>query len=148
MTQLSEEQQERVKQIRERQKWRAHASLQIGRTPDSTHTYADTDFLLSLLDSDSQAAEGDAISRSKVVARIERQIRLWNNDTVTMACADMLADIKQLPSIDPATAIRDKCVNKVREYLTDCRDEERGIIEAIAVELSSLTLDQVKPEKP
>lgn len=39
-----------------------------------------------------------------------------------------------------ATAMRDACVGKVREYLTDCRDEERGIIEAIASELQSLTL--------
>ena len=40
----------------------------------------------------------------------------------------------------------DACVEKVREYLTDCRDEETGIIEAIASELKSLTLDQVKQE--
>lgn len=30
---------------------------------------------------------------------------------------------------------RQACARKVREYLTDCRDEETGIIEAIALEL-------------
>jgi hypothetical protein len=33
---------------------------------------------------------------------------------------------------------RSECVTKVREYLTDCRDEERGIIKAIALELEQL----------
>lgn len=41
-----------------------------------------------------------------------------------------------------ASSMRSACVEKVREYLTDCRDEETGIIEAIASELESLSIQE------
>lgn len=44
------------------------------------------------------AVEGDVLPRQEVVARIQKQMRLWNNDTVTMALADVLADLKAMPA--------------------------------------------------
>lgn len=43
---------------------------------------------------------------------------------------------------DSATAMRSACVEKVKAYLTDSRDEERGIIEAIASELESFSIEK------
>lgn len=38
--------------------------------------------------------------------------------------------------------MRSACIEKVKAYLTDSRDEERGIIEAIASELESLSIEK------
>lgn len=61
-------------------------------------TRDEVDYLLSQL---KDGGAEDFISRKEAVERIERQIRLWNNDTVTMACADMLAEIKTMGATTP-----------------------------------------------
>lgn len=102
----------------------------------------------------SQVAGGDTGLLKEVVARIERQIRLWNNDTVTMACADMLADIKQLPLSNAATRMRERCVTRVKELAADYyalslsewfhKYEEERLEKVVITALESLTLDEEK----
>lgn len=92
----------------------------------------------------------NAVSRNDVVARIEKQIRLWNSDTVTMACADMLADIKQLPVVDAtaATRMREACVGELQLLLeTEVNGHCRGAYNRAITALESLTLDQVEQKQ-
>lgn len=93
----------------------------------------------SLLDSDSQAGTYSLNEGGKV-----RSISATTPEAA-IVMGHIIARNRNAAFRLGTTAMRDKCVNKVREYLPDCRDEEIGIIEAIAAELSVLTLDQVKP---
>lgn len=60
-----------------------------------------------------QKGDADVLPRQELIARIEKQIRLWNNDTVTMACADMLADLKQTSV--PASATNEWALHDLAE---------------------------------
>jgi hypothetical protein len=89
-------------------------------------------------------APDDLVSRQSVVERIERQIRLWNNDTVTMACADMLAEIKSMVATTGAGTEQDErykmddtdrpadcnCISTFkdhRHHTSDCPVYKRGL---------------------
>lgn len=120
---MTEEQTERLKQI---QRWRMlHVSANSDPYADLARAFSDIDFLLSLPDS-------RAVQMGKWEFTADELERRYLNAT------------RQ----GTATTMRSRCVEKIREYLTDCRDEERGILEAVAAELESLPLDQVEQEKP
>lgn len=97
---------------------------------------------------DNQAAGGDAQVLNDIRQRVADGYESASSRNVITVAALTLKDLHYVLSshdgqfIRGATQMRDKCVAKVREYLTDCRDEETGIIEAIASALRSLTTEQ------
>lgn len=159
---MTDEQQERLKQIR---RWRMmHVSANSDPYVDLSRAFGEIDFLLSL--HDSQAAwskqwpnvNGGIYWRRYTGSYLgEPEICILNNgyldsfsgkSTMSIPSEGLAEQWEFLGPISPndtdvATAMRDACVEKVKEYLTDCRDEERGIIEAIVSELKSIKPDQV-----
>lgn len=158
MNQLSEEQQEQVKQIRERidglKRMTLHGPVPLATTMRIV-TYADD--LLSLLDSDSQAAAHDPFPPVTDTGRG----RCRHNVPTCGECqiGEVLAHVKDKEQVasDAATAMRDKCVEKMKVRLHDPSlkffdDGARAVVidwtNYLIREIQSLTLDQVKPEKP
>lgn len=65
------------------------------------------------------------VSREEVVNRLEKVIRLWNDDRVTMACADMIADLKSTPIQQPASPVGPRisdAIEKVKELRDNWHD--------------------------
>lgn len=170
MTQLTNEQAERLKQIRGRLakyreevdkyrglQWADGTSLRYYEAPD------DVELLLSLLDSDSQAA-----GCTRPTGWITAKVRSDNPAVVDIVFESPECAVAFIDGVEPmvgpivaATSMRDKCVEKVKALarahrlfvqttegatseLQKIRAEECDIITNA---LESLTLDQVEQEK-
>lgn len=147
MTQLTDEQKEQLRQLRERHRMAAFAYK--GDKPPQAVT--DIDFLLSLLDSNSRAVaiepHGDLTLAEEVAWRRERDEQMLRQ----MAAQGRWIESLRSQLNDAATRMRDKCVEKVKE-LHDEYESLECAAEAIALsrtvrEIESLTLDPLEPGK-
>src|SRR5687768_8334264 len=73
------------------------------KMPDRIWMRPGAPFGLSVLAPDSRRQEGDIeyVSVSKIRQRLEKIMRLWNDDRITMACADMIAELTFVPEPVP-----------------------------------------------
>lgn len=161
MTQLTEEQRSRLKQIRERQEHNKSAASDHPIPKYLETAYADIDSLLSLLDSQAEAAfVGPCVhcGHNNYDAELGECKQRWMEGRMSVVCGCPCAKHNSLANA--ATRMRDLCVDQVRamgaEWDTDSQDPRADLKNLIGVRsrakadaagaivtaLESLTLDQ------